>query len=213
MDMRRLSPRQQHILEYIHQYVREHGYPPSVREIGRAVGLKSSSTVHGHLARLEAHGFLRRDASKPRAIELLHIPGHRRRTGGAGAARAPRVRHVPLLGRVAAGQPILAVQDPESTFPLPSAWVGDEPVFMLRVQGDSMIDAGILSGDLLVVRQQDTAADGDIVVALLDDDVTVKRFFREAQRIRLQPANQHMEPIYTNQVRILGRVIGLMRQY
>ena len=157
-------------MEYIRQHVREHGYPPSVREIGQAVDLRSSSTVHGHLARLEAKGFLRRDPSKPRAIEVLREPGHRGRRTTAQTTNA-RVREVPLLGRVAAGQPILAVEDAESTFPLPRAWVHDDPAFMLRVDGESMVEAGILPGDLLVVHRQENASDGDIVVAMLGEDV------------------------------------------
>jgi repressor LexA len=205
-----ISPRQQKILDFIREYVRRHGYPPSVREIGAAVNLRSSSTVHGHLARLEAKGYLRRDPSKPRTIELLRNPPAAQ--GGDRGHVAPGARRVPVLGRVAAGQPILAVEDAEETFPLPTEWIRDEDVFMLTVDGESMIEAGILPGDLLVVRRQPTAYNGDIVVALLGDEVTVKRFFREAGRIRLQPENSSMQPIYATQVQILGKVIGLVRR-
>lgn len=201
-----LSLRQQRILDFIREHVREHGYPPSVREIGAAVDLRSSSTVHGHLARLEAKGYLRHDPTKPRTLELLQ---------GATARRPPMAegaRLVPVLGRVAAGTPILAVEDAEETFPLPVDWIHDEQIFMLNVDGESMIDAGILPGDLLVVRHQQTAYNGDIVVALLGEEVTVKRFFREPGRVRLQPENAQMEPIYATQVAVLGKVVGLVRR-
>lgn len=208
--MAELSARQQKILDFIREHVRQHGYPPSVREIGTAVELRSSSTVHGHLARLEAKGFLRHDPTKPRTIELLHNPpvigGGREGPGGAGA------RRVPVLGRVAAGQPILAVEDAEETFPLPTEWIRDDQVFMLTVEGESMIEAGILPGDMLVVRRQQNAYNGDIVVAMLGEEVTVKRFFRESGRIRLQPENGSMEPIYAMQLSILGKVVGLVRR-
>ena len=206
--MAELSPRQQTIVDYIRAHVRQHGYPPSVREIGEAVGLRSSSTVHGHLARLEARGYLRRDPSKPRTIELLRGPAANSRT----AATQRGTRRVPVLGRVAAGQPVLAVAESDASFPLPTEWIHDEPVFMLTVDGDSMIESGILPGDLLVVRRQQVAYNGDIVVAMLGEDVTVKRFFREVGRIRLQPENSTMEPIYATQVQILGKVLGLVRR-
>lgn len=212
---RDLTERQQRIIDFIRDYVRGHGYPPSVREIGQAVDLRSSSTVHGHLSRLEARGFLRRDPDKPRALELLdgasntvHVRGTRRQ------APAAPVRVVPVLGSVKAGLPSLAVQEAESTFPLPSDWVHpSEEAFMLHVDGDSMIGAGILPGDLLAVRRQSHAYNGDIVVALLGEEVTVKRFFRESVRIRLQPENPRMEPIFADEVSILGRVIGLVRRF
>jgi len=204
-----LSPRQQRILQFIRQHVREHGYPPSVREIGRAVELRSSSTVHAHLARLEAKGYIRHDPAKPRAIEVLRGVDGRpvRRSAG-------RAREVPILGRVAAGRPVLAVEEVEATFPLPADWVRDEEVFMLRVQGDSMVEAAILPGDLVVVRRQAHADDGDIVVALLGEEVTVKRFFREGGRVRLQPENRYQDPIYAgpDEVSVLGKVIGLVRR-
>jgi repressor LexA len=197
-----LTGRQREILDFIRSRVRERGYPPSVREIGEAVGLRSSSTVHGHLARLEAHGYIRRDPTKPRAIEVLERPA------------TPRtwVRHVPVVGRVAAGNPILAVQDVQETFPLPYDWLHDEDAFLLEVRGESMIEAGILPGDRVVVRRQQHADNGDIVVALLDDEATVKRFFREPGRVRLQPENRAMEPIYARDVKILGKVVGLVRR-
>ena len=204
-----LSPRQQRILDFIRTHVQEHGYPPSVREIGTAVDLRSSSTVHGHLARLEAKGYLRHDPTKPRTIELLQNPPA---YGGRAVSIARGARPVPVLGRVAAGQPILAVEEADETFPLPTQWIHDDQVFMLTVDGESMIDAGILPGDLLVVRQQQTAYNGDIVVAMLGEDVTVKRYFREAGRVRLQPENASMQPIYANQIGILGKVIGLVRR-
>ena len=211
--MAELTARQQKILEFIRTHVQQHGYPPSVREIGDAVSLKSSSTVHGHLNRLEARGYLRRDPTKPRTIELLpKAPGGP--TAGRDRAQnsGGETRSVPVVGRVAAGAPILAVEDAQETFPLPSDWVHDDQVFMLNVEGESMIEAGILPGDLLVVRSQQMAYNGDIVVALLGEEVTVKRFFREAGRSRLQPENSAMEPIYAKQVRILGKVIGLVRR-
>lgn len=198
-----LTGRQREILEVIRDQVREKGYPPSVREIGQAVGLSSSSTVHGYLARLELHGYIRRDPTKPRAIELLDNPV---RPQGL-------TRHVPVLGRVAAGTPQLAVESIDETFPLPYEWLRDADGFMLEVRGESMIEAGILPGDRVVVRRQQHADDGDIVVALLDEEATVKRFFREPGRVRLQPENRTMEPIFAREVEILGRVVGLIRRF
>jgi len=196
-----LSLRQKQILHFIKEEVMKKGYPPSVREIGAAMGLTSSSTVHGHLKRLEAKGLIRRDPSKPRAIELLDGPGHPDR----------RVRDIPLVGKVTAGQPILAEQNIEEYVPLPEELTGEGEVFLLKVQGDSMIGAGILDGDYVLVQQQPTAQNGDIVVALLEDEATVKRFFKEKDHIRLQPENPHYEPIRADYVRILGKVIGLYR--
>lgn len=198
-----LSARQRQILDFIRQQVRERGYPPSVREIGEAVGLASSSTVHGHLARLEHRGYIRRDPTKPRAIELLDDP----------ATPQNWVRQVPVLGRVAAGSPILAVEDAAEVVPLPYDWVHDDPVFLLDVRGESMIEAGIMSGDRVLVRRQQSADNGDIVVALLGEEATVKRFFREKDRVRLQPENRTMDPIYAREVQILGKVIGLVRRF
>jgi repressor LexA len=199
-----LTKRQQEILDFIESYGAEHGYPPTVRDIGKAVGLASSSTVHQHLANLEQLGMLRRDPSKPRALEMLH-----RAVRGAAAGVAPA--GLPLLGSVAAGQPMLAEENVEEYVPVPQAAGGDDGTFLLRVRGESMRDAGIIEGDLVVVRSQDHATDGEIVVALLGEEATVKRYFREADRIRLQPENSEMEPIYSSDVRILGRVVGVMR--
>ncbi|NLG80834.1 MAG: transcriptional repressor LexA [Firmicutes bacterium] len=198
-----ISHRQQQILDFITKQTELHGYPPSVREIGQAVGLKSTSTVHGHLSQLEKKGYIRRDPTKPRAIEVLPTSGSMRR----GAAYA-----VPVVGRVTAGQPILAVQNIEDYFPLPKDFGEQGSLFMLKVRGDSMIEAGILNDDLVIVRQQDTADNGDIVVALIDDEATVKRFFKEAGRIRLQPENRFMDPIIVRDVAILGKVVGLVRR-
>ncbi|MBX5477127.1 MAG: transcriptional repressor LexA [Clostridia bacterium] len=202
-----LTRRQREILEFIKRRIRERGYPPSVREIGEAVGLASSSTVHGHLARLEDKGYLRRDPSKPRAIEVLDD------AEPSEPIPSPRVVEVPVVGRVAAGSPILAEENVEDVFPLPEDWVRGGEVFMLEVRGDSMIDAGILDGDRVIVRKQDTAENGDIVVALIGDEATVKRYYREADHIRLQPENSRLQPIRTRDATIIGRVIGLVRLF
>ncbi|MGI6119962.1 MAG: transcriptional repressor LexA [Desulfosporosinus sp.] len=197
-----LSLRQTQILEFIKEEIRKKGYPPSVREIGDAVGLLSSSTVHGHLQTLEDKGYIRRDPTKPRAIEILDTSSD---------IIDKKVAHVPVVGRVAAGQPIFATENIEGTFPLPADFVRQDDVFMLKVQGDSMIDAGILDGDLIIVRQQNVARNGDIVVALIGDEATVKRFFKERTLVRLQPENSLMEPIYSQDVLILGKVVGVFR--
>ncbi|MDT8901417.1 transcriptional repressor LexA [Anaeroselena agilis] len=198
-----LSSRQKQILAYIKDMLRAKGYPPSVREIGEAVGLSSSSTVHSHLAKLEELGFIRRDPTKPRAIDVLDETPWRQK------ALTP----VPLVGRVTAGQPILAMENIEETYPLPTELVGRENVFMLAVRGDSMINAGILDGDYVLVRDQDTARNGEIVVAMVgDDEATVKRFFREKDHVRLQPENDYLEPIISREVTILGKVIGVFRK-
>ncbi|MCA1062499.1 transcriptional repressor LexA (plasmid) [Cytobacillus spongiae] len=204
--MTKLSKRQQDILEYIKIAVREKGYPPSVREIGEAVGLASSSTVHGHLARLESKGLIRRDPTKPRAIEILNLEEDN--------IPRQRVVNVPLIGKVTAGQPITAVENVEEFFPLPERMApSDEQVFMLEIMGDSMIEAGILDGDFVIVRQQQTANNGDIVVAMTDEDeATVKRFFKERDYVRLQPENSTMDPIILRNVSILGKVVGVYRQ-
>ncbi|RDI47351.1 transcriptional repressor LexA [Falsibacillus pallidus] len=203
--MTKLSKRQHDILSFIKDEVRAKGYPPSVREIGEAVGLASSSTVHGHLARLEAKGLIRRDPTKPRAIEVLELEEN--------SIPKPNVVTVPLIGKVTAGNPITAIENVEEYFPLPERLApADEPVFMLEIMGDSMIDAGILDGDLVIVRQQKTARNGEIVVAMTDEDeATVKRFFKEKDFVRLQPENPSMEPIILNNVSILGKVIGVYR--
>lgn len=201
--MRKMSERQQRILAFIKSEVDSRGYPPSVREIGEAVGLRSSSTVHGHLTRLEELGYIRRDPSKPRAIEILDD------------LSSPKIRaiDVPVLGRVTAGAPILAVENIEEYYPVPKDFVDHEDVFILRIKGDSMIEAGILNGDFVLVGQQETASNGEIVVALIDgEEATVKRFFHEGKRIRLQPENTTMEPIYADDVAILGKVIGVFRR-
>jgi len=198
-----LSLRQTNILEFIKQEIRKKGYPPAVREIGEAVGLLSSSTVHGHLQTLEDKGYIRRDPTKPRAIEILD--------SSSDLLDAKKVVHIPIVGRVTAGQPILAVENLEGTFPLPADLVREDNVFMLRVQGESMIGAGILDGDFIIVRQQNEARNGEIVVALIGDEATVKRFFKERTLIRLQPENPSMEPIYSQDVSILGKVVGVFR--
>jgi repressor LexA len=200
-----LTKRQQEIFAFIKTYSAQHGYPPTVRDIGKAVGLASSSTVHAHLANLEKAGVLRRDPSKPRALELFDR--------AADAVRAAaRPVGLPLVGHVAAGQPILAEENVEDYVAVPELAGGDRGEYVLRVRGDSMKDAGILDGDCVVVHAQDTAADGEIVVALLGEEATVKRFFRESDRIRLQPENAALEPIYVRDVRVLGRVVGVFRR-
>jgi repressor LexA len=198
-----LTKRQQEIFDFIRRYSEQHGYPPTVRDIGKAVGLASSSTVHAHLANLEKLGLLRRDPTKPRAMELL---------GRATAVMRDAVRPgLPLLGQVAAGQPILAEENVEEYIDTPAACGGESGEYLLRVRGESMKNAGILDGDLVVVRRQDAARDGEIIVALVEEEATVKRFFREGDHIRLQPENDEMEPILVRDVSVLGRVVGLMR--
>jgi repressor LexA len=199
-----LTKRQQEIVDFIKRYSARHGYPPTVRDIGKAVGLASSSTVHQHLSNLERFGLLRRDPSKPRAIELLD-----RAVSEVRALVRPSA--LPLLGAVAAGQPMLAEENIEEYVSVPSAAGGDDGAYLLRVRGESMKNVGIIDGDLVVVRPQDTAADGEIVVALVGEEATVKRFYREADHVRLQPENDEMEPIRSREVRVLGRVVGLMR--
>jgi len=198
-----LSLRQTNILEFIKDEIRKKGYPPAVREIGDAVGLLSSSTVHGHLQTLENKGYIRRDPTKPRAIEVTD--------GSSDLSNEAKVIHIPIVGRVAAGQPILAEENLEGTFPLPANLVRQDIDFMLKVQGGSMIGAGILDGDLIIVRQQKEARNGEIVVALIGDEATVKRFYKEKTLIRLQPENPTMEPIYSQDVTILGKVVGVFR--
>ncbi|HEV3195032.1 MAG TPA: transcriptional repressor LexA [Candidatus Cybelea sp.] len=195
------TERQRRILEIIREFTAEHGYPPSVREIGELVGLSSSSTIHAHLKALERRGLISRDPTKPRAL----------RTGTLPASRDALV--VPILGRVAAGVPITAQEDVEGEFLFPSGYVPRaSDAFMLRVQGDSMVDAAILNGDLILVRPQRTADNGEIVVAMVDGEATVKRFYREAGRVRLQPENQAMAPIYASDVEIVGRVEAVVRR-
>ena len=203
-----LTKRQQEIFDFIGKYSAKYGYPPTVRDIGKAVGLASSSTVHAHLANLEKIGLLRRDPSKPRAIEMLE-----RSVGSAVESMRGMVREdgLPLLGSVAAGQPMLAEENIEEYVPVPHLAGGEQGTFLLRIRGDSMKDAGILEGDYVVVHPQETAKDGDVVVALLGEEATVKRYFRETDHIRLQPENDAMEPIRSKEVKVLGRVVGLMR--
>ena len=203
-----LTDRQREIWDYLVEYVDAHGYPPTVREIGEAVGLASPSTVHAHLANLERAGFLRRDPTKPRALELVG-----RRPAQAPAREA--ARKLPLLGQIAAGGPLLAEQQIEDEYSVPEP-LADSADFLLRVKGDSMVNAGILDGDMVIVRRQQDARDGDVVVALAGDDeladeATVKRFFREPDRVRLQPENDALEPIYARHVQILGKVVGVFR--
>jgi repressor LexA len=197
-----LTKRQREIFDYVKSYGEEHGYPPTVRDIGKAIGLTSSSTVHAHLANLEKLGVLRRDPTKPRAIEVL--------VDRAKAAVKPS--GLPIVGQVAAGQPVLADENIEEYVPVPQIAGGDEGEFVLRVKGDSMVGAGIFEGDYVVVRPQETATDGEIVVALVEDEATVKRFFREADHVRLQPENDTLAPIRSRDVQLLGRVVGVCRR-
>jgi repressor LexA len=197
-----LTKRQQEIFDFIKRYAGEHGYPPTVRDIGKAIGLTSSSTVHAHLANLEKIGLVKRDPSKPRALEVL--------VDKAKEAVAPT--GLPLVGSVAAGQPVLAEENIEEYVPVPEIAGGDQGEFVLRVRGDSMRDAGILEGDHVIVRKQEAAGDGEIVVALVGEEATVKRFFKESDHVRLQPENDAMEPIRTRDAQILGRVVGVCRQ-
>ena len=201
-----LTGRQQEIWDFLVDYVDDHGYPPTVREIGEAVGLASPSTVHAHLANLERAGLLRRDPTKPRALELVGREGR--------DAPSATIARLPLVGQIAAGGPLLADQNVEDHLAVPETLKGD---FLLRVKGDSMIEAGILDGDIVVVQRAQDARNGEIVVALAGDDesadeATVKRFFRESGRVRLQPENAALEPIYAPHVQVLGRVTGVFRE-
>jgi len=208
-----LSDRQQEILDFLNTFTAKNGYPPSVRDIGNAVGLSSSSTVHSHLNALEDKGYIRRDPSSARAISVISHDIETSSRGGSGRIqRLPsNVVELPLVGQVAAGLPTLAEENIEDSMLLPTQIVGDMGSFMLTVRGDSMIEAGILDGDYVVVKEQPTANNGEIVVALIDDEATVKTFYRESDRIRLQPENHTMEPIYARDVMILGKVIALLR--
>ena len=199
--MRSAQQNQQKILDFIKREIEDKGYPPSVREICAAVGLRSTSTVHAHLNHLEEQGLIRRDSTKPRALEVLD-------------GSHQRGRSVPLVGRVTAGMPILAVENIEDYIVLPQNVLGQDEIFCLRVQGESMIEAGILDGDIVVLRQQDTAENGEIVVAMTpDDEATVKRIFYEENRVRLQPENPTMQPIYVDTVTVLGKLTALIRQF
>ncbi|HHU49029.1 MAG TPA: transcriptional repressor LexA [Clostridiales bacterium] len=201
-----LSEKQRKILDFLKQEILTRGYPPSVREICDAVGLKSTSTVHGYLERLEKKGLIRRDPTKPRAIEILDDTTY---------VFKKELVNVPIVGRVTAGQPILAVENIEDTFPIPAQYLHNtqNDVFMLSVKGDSMIEAGILDGDLVIIEKKPTAQNGDMVVALIGDEATVKTFYKEVDHIRLQPENSAMEPIIVKDVTILGKVIGVIRMF
>ncbi|MBF7083349.1 transcriptional repressor LexA [Desulfallas sp. Bu1-1] len=200
---KKLNQREEEILKFIKHNIQTRGYPPSVREIGQAVGLKSSSTVHNYLCKLEEKEYLRRDPAKPRAMEVLDDEG----------SQFKEMIMVPVLGRVAAGVPLLAVENREDVFPLPVDFAGRGEFFMLRVKGDSMIEAGILEDDLVLVRRQPDAENGAIVVALLEEEATIKRFYRENDHIRLQPENYRLSPILVKDVKILGKVVGLVRKF
>jgi repressor LexA len=197
-----LTKRQQEIFDFIKRYSAKNGYPPTVRDIGKAIGLTSSSTVHAHLSNLEKVGLLRRDPSKPRAIEVLVDKAKQVVSGGG----------LPVVGQVAAGQPVLAEENIEDYVTVPEIAGGEEGEFILRIKGDSMKDAGILEGDHVIVHKQDTAHDGEIVVALVGEEATVKRFFKEEDHVRLQPENSTLEPIRTRDVKVLGRVVGVCRK-
>lgn len=198
-----LSKRQVEILEFIKQNVKKYGYPPSVREIGKQVGLNSSSTVHNHLTKLEEKGYIRRDPSKPRAIEVIQSYQEK---------IYDEIINVPIIGNVTAGEPILAVENTEGVLPLPLGIAKGEQPFALIIKGESMINAGIMDKDYVIVNKQSTANNGDIIVALLDDEATVKRFYKENGHIRLQPENPHMKPIITKNVQVIGKVIAVIRK-
>lgn len=216
MDNEKLTKRQQQILDYIRKCIEVKHYPPSVREIGQAIGLSSPSTVHAHLNALEAKGYIRRDGAKSRSMVITGAE-HEEKTSAINTSSTQFNEHslvqLPLVGRVAAGTPILAEQNIEEEVPLPTSLFGDRNSFLLTVHGDSMINAGIFDGDTLLVREQNTANNGDIVVAMIDDGATVKTYYKEKDCIRLQPHNDAMEPIFTRDAQILGVVTGLFRSY
>lgn len=195
--------KQEEILQFIKDQLCEKGYPPSVREICSAVGLRSTSTVHGHLERLEKKGYIRRDPTKPRAIEVVDSNLFKR-----------EMINIPVVGTVTAGQPILAVENVEDTFTIPITYVkSDKELFMLTISGESMIEAGILDGDKVIIEKTDTAENGEIVIALIGNEATIKRFFKEKDHIRLQPENKTMEPIIVDDCKIIGKIVGLYREY
>ena len=202
MAQGKISAKQQEILEYIKSQILERGFPPAVRDICEAVHLKSTSSVHSHLETLEKNGYIRRDPTKPRAIEILDDSFNFTRR---------EMVNVPIVGRVAAGEPLLAEQNIEEYFPIPMDFMPNKQTFMLKVKGESMINAGILDGDYVLVEERKTAHNGEMIVALVDDGATVKRFYKEEGIIRLQPENDTMEPIIVNDVQILGKVVGLIR--
>ena len=211
---RKITKRQQQIYDFIKEYQQETGYPPSVREMASAVGLSSPSTVHAHLSALEARGLLKRDATKPRALELFNEDGSSVSISKSDEPTAPRgTVSLPLVGRVAAGIPILAEQNIEDTFTIPTEIATDQGSFILEVHGSSMINVGIFNGDYIIVREQKSAMNGEIVVAMIDGSATVKTFYKEQGRVRLQPENDTMEPIYATNPVILGKVVGLMRRF
>lgn len=204
MAKRKISAKQQEILDFMKLQILKKGYPPTVREICNAVNLRSTSSVFSHLNKLESEGYIKRDPAKPRAIEIVDDAFNTER-------KNMNIVNIPIVGQVAAGLPILATENIESYFPMPSEYVPLNPCFMLRVKGDSMIKAGIFSGDTIMVEEKNTAENGDIVVALIDDSATVKTFYKEEQFIRLQPENDTMNPIYVKECKIMGKVFGVMR--
>ncbi|MEE0612291.1 MAG: transcriptional repressor LexA [Collinsella stercoris] len=210
---RKISKRQQQIYDFIRSYQKEKGYPPSVREMAAAVGLSSPSTVHAHLSALEDLGLIKRDATKPRALEVFNSDGSSCAVTETERPASRGTVSLPLVGRVAAGLPILAEQNIEDTFTLPTEIATDSSSFMLEVHGESMINVGIYNGDYIVVREQKSAMNGEIVVALIDGEATVKTFYKEQGRVRLQPENDTMEPIYAENPTILGKVVALMRRF
>lgn len=215
MAKEKVSKRQQEAYDYICSFTAQHGYPPSVREIGQAIGLSSPSTVHAHLHKLEKAGYIKRDPNKPRTIEICGPGSEKLNVAPALASVTQNVDTntitLPLVGRVAAGTPILAEQNVEEVMTLPTSVIGDSSSFVLRVRGESMINAGIFDGDYIVVKEQQDAHNGEIIVALIDDSATVKTFYKEKDRVRLQPENDTMEPIYATNPVILGKVTGLFR--
>ena len=210
---RKITKRQQQIYDFIRSYQKEKGYPPSVREMAAAVGLSSPSTVHAHLSALEDHGLIKRDATKPRALEVFNADGSSVKLAEVTETPSRGTISLPLVGRVAAGMPILAEQNVEDTFTLPTEIATDSSSFVLELHGDSMINAGIFNGDYIIVREQKSAMNGEIIVAMIDGEATVKTFYREHGRVRLQPENDAMEPIYADNPAILGKVVALMRRF
>lgn len=208
MDDSKITEKQMRVLAYVKEQIKKNGYAPSVREICQALGLKSTSTVHGYLARLQKKGLIQKAALKPRTIRITDEEEEEQQT----FYTSKEMVDVPIVGKVTAGMPILAVENVEDSFPLPIDFVGNAETFMLRVRGDSMIEAGILDGDLVLVKKQNTAQNGDIVVALIDDEATVKTFFKEKEHIRLQPQNSFMQPIIVPNCSILGKVAGVFRK-
>ena len=210
---RKITKRQQQIYDFIRAYQQEKGYPPSVREMAAAVGLSSPSTVHAHLSALEDHGLIKRDKTKPRALEVFEQDGTSVKTAEVRAMPDRGSVSLPLVGRVAAGMPILAEQNVEDTFSLPTEIVTDSSSFVLEVHGNSMVNVGIYNGDYIVVREQKSAMNGEIVVAMIDGEATVKTFYKEHGRVRLQPENDAMEPIFATNPTILGKVVALLRRF